>query len=315
MRRAEPSAQRSRGRRPTVRRRSHLGPVRTGAVVLTLVVALGACSSTEPTDAGDGAAASPTTTSTAAEPPTTVEPAAMDPRSRLARRLAAETDDPDAARNATTGLDQGVVDRLMAATGGDLERSSVLDYTPERAPDEQIDSLWLFSWGFRIDPASGIAPVELTDTPPPIETLEAGPVNRAIAEAAADFVERRPVPIVAQWEVARELDRLGVPDVISVEPITTPEGATIYLSTPGVIQEGQQLAAAAGIDPGRAGIITFDRLAGSSLLVADKLGLDAAVPESVRLPAEYDPESGQLWTRSLQAWLPVDLLGRSYFAE
>ncbi|MCD9624714.1 hypothetical protein [Rhabdothermincola salaria] len=302
-----------------MRRRPHARLIRSGAAVVAVVVALGACdSSGREDDAGNGVGTRGSTpVSTATEAPTTtiVEPTAMDARSRLARRLALETQDPDAARTVAAELDQGVVDRLIEATDGDLEDSPVLGYTPDRAADEQIDSLWLFSWGFRIDPASGIAPVGLTDTPPPIESLRPGPVNRAIAEAAADFVERHPVPIVAQWEVARELDRLGVPDVISVEPITTPEGETVYLSTPGVIQEGQRLAAAAGVDPGRAGIITFDRLAVGSLLVADTLRLDAVVPEGVRLPVEYDPESGQLWTRSLEAWLPVDLLGRSYFAE
>jgi hypothetical protein len=239
----------------------------------------------------------------------------MDSRSRLARRLAAETHDQEAARDAARNLDQGVLDRLIRVTGGDFERSPVLSYTPEVAADDQIDSLWLFSWGFRIDPGSGVAPVELADPPPPMEALRPGPVNRAIAEEAAELVQRHPVPIIAQWEVARELDRLGVPDVISVEPLRTADGEITYLSTPGVIEEGRRLATAAGVVPGRAGIITFDWLAVGSLLAAGQLGLDAVVPESIQLPAEHDPESGQLWTRSLEAWLPVDLLGRSYFAE
>ena len=68
-------------------------------------------------------------------------------------------------------------------------------------------------------------------------------------------------------------------------------------------------------DPGRAGVVTFEQLAVGSLLAADRFGLDAVVPDGVRLPAAYDPESGQLWTRSLEAWLPVDLLGRGYLAR
>lgn len=291
----------------------------TRSGVVASVMILAACASTHRGDEGGNSGSTTgtgtATSATAGPTTTTADRTAMDPRSRLARRLAAETDDHDAAQTTAMNLDQGVLDRLIQVTDGDLEHSPVLSYTPDVAPDDQIDSLWLFSWGFRIDPATGIAPVELTDTPPPIETLRPGPVNRAIAELAAEFVERHPVPIIAQWEVARELERLGVPSVTSVEPTRTPDGQTIYLSTPGVIEEGQRLVTAAGIDPGRAGIITFDRLAVGSLLVAHKLGLDAVVPDSIRLPAEYDPESGQLWTRSLDAWLPVDLLGRAYFAE
>ena len=62
---------------------------------------------------------------------------------------------------------------------------------------------------------------------------------------------------------------------------------------------------------GRAGVITFSALAFPGVMAARQGGLDAAVPVGAVLPTEYDPESGQLWTRSLEAWLPVDLFGRA----
>jgi hypothetical protein len=237
----------------------------------------------------------------------------MDDRSRLVRRIAAERGELPAVQAAVTGLDQGVLDRLIADTKSDLEGSPILTYQPDRIDDAQVDSLWLFSWGYRIDPNAGIGPVNLTDPPPPLEALQPGPVNAAIAKTAADFVARHPVPIIAQWEIARELEKLGVRNVISVEPKKSPDGKTIYLSTPGVVAEGKRLASEANIPVGRAGVITFTDLAVGGIMASRLGGLDgAAVPASVQLPTDYDAESGQLWTRSLEAWLPVDLLGRAY---
>ena len=40
-------------------------------------------------------------------------------------------------------------------------------------------------------------------------------------------------------------------------------------------------------------------------------GMTADVPKSAVLPARYDPESGQTWTRQRSAWVPIDLLGRA----
>jgi len=238
----------------------------------------------------------------------------MDDRSRLARRLAVELDDPETAERVVAGLEDWLVDLVVTATGGAIEGSPLLSSTPATMPDEQVESLWLFSWGYRIAPTAGIGPVELMDTPPPIEALEPGPVNAAIAREAARFVADHPVPIIAQWEIARELHRLGVDGVIAVEPVREADGTLHYLSTPDVITEGQRQAAEAGITVGRAGVITFAPLAFGSVAAACLGGLDAAVPAGADLPREYDPESGQLWTRSLEAWVPVDLFGRTFLA-
>lgn len=236
-----------------------------------------------------------------------------DPRSRLARRLTAELGDPAAVVAAVEHLDQGVLDLVLAAIGGDIEASPVLSSELRRVLDEEVDSLWLFSWGFRIDPRSGRAAVELLDEPPPMADLEPGPVNAEIARVAAGFVERYPVPVIAQWEIAGELERLGVPDVAAVEPEIGPDGSTVYLSTPDVIEVGRRLATERGWAVRRAGVITFQSLAVGSLLAMSHAGLDAGVPAGVELPSTFDTESGQLWTRSLEAWLPVDLFGRAIF--
>lgn len=236
----------------------------------------------------------------------------MDARARLARRLEAESVDPTVAEKVAANLDDWQIEALVELTHGDLESGPGLSRRAPVAPNDSIDSLWLFSWGYRITATSGFTPLQLTDPPPPVDAIEPGPVNAAIARVAAEFVAARPVPIVAQWEVALELEELSIEDVLSVEPVQKPDGHVEYLSTPDVVTVGQRMAADAGLDVGQAGVITFAELAFGGCLVAQRGGLVAAIPSGTELPEEYDAESGQLWTRSLEAWLPVDLLGRIF---
>lgn len=145
-----------------------------------------------------------------------------------------------------------------------------------------------------------------------MEALQPGPINEELARAAAAFVRRNPVPIIAQWEVARVLRELGVSDVISVEPKIAPDGTVTYLTTPDVVTEGARMAAEAGIDVGHAGVLCFEDHVVGCLLAARKGGLEADVPTGVTLPSDYDDQSGQLWTRSVADWFPVDILGRAF---
>jgi hypothetical protein len=261
-----------------------------------------------PVAPGSTAAGAPITPATV--PGTTV--ALTGPRSALAGRLTRELGDAQVASTVAAGLEQDTLDGLVTMTGGDLAGSPQLTYTPSTVPDEQIDSLWVFSFGDRIDPASGHEPVTLADPPVPMDEVSPGPVNEALAHAAADFVRVHPVPIIAQWEVARVLQQLGVPNVISVEPPKNADGSVAYLNTPEVSVFGQRLAAARGTAVGHAGILCVKDMAVTCELSARATGLHAAdVPAGVTLPSSYDPDSGQLWTRSMAAWIPIDLFGRT----
>jgi hypothetical protein len=120
------------------------------------------------------------------------------------------------------------------------------------------------------------------------------------------------MPIIAQWEIARVLDQLGVDNVISVEPQINPDGSVVYLSSPAVAVEGLRMAQERGLDVGRAGVLCIPDFAVGCLVSARRAGLQADVPAGVEVPSDYDPESGQLWTRSREAWLPIELLGRTY---
>lgn len=284
-----------------------------GLVLLSMAVA--GCGG----GSSDGDAAKATTT----EAPTTTEaeattssteavPVPTDARGQLALRLGTELDAPQLGEQVVAELDDGLVDQLQTMAGGDIMGSPKLSYDPDTIPADDVDSLWVFSYGFRFaDEGQDPDGLQVGETPPPMDELVPGPTNEALAQAAADFVEDHPVPIVAQWEVAQVLEEMGVPDVISVEPDVAADGTVTYLSTKGVADKGLTLAEEAGVPVGQAGVLCFADHAVRCLLTAEAAGMTAGVPAGVELPDEYDPESGQAWTRSREAWIPVDLLGRS----
>ena len=74
--------------------------------------------------------------------------------------------------------------------------------------------------------------------------------------------------------------------------------------------KGLRLMGAQGQQPGHAGILCFSEHAQRGVLTARAAGMTADAPDGVTLPAAYDPESGQDWTRQRETWIPVDLLGR-----
>lgn len=233
-----------------------------------------------------------------------------DPRSQLAARLSDELGDADAANGIVAAMDDGAVSGAERLADGDIGSSPWLAYRPSTVPAGEVDSLWVFSYGYRLaDSSAGAVPIG--GSVPPMDDLLPGPTNGALAEAATQFVKTHPVPIVAQWEVARVLSDLGVEGVISVEPDVAADGKVTYLSTAGVAAKGLAAMRAAGEDPGHAGVLCFGDHAVRCLLTMRSIGMTADVPEGVDLPDEYDPESGQAWTRSVETWIPVDLAGRA----
>lgn len=280
------------------------------AVLLCAACSTGGGAAPEPVDAA------PTTTETPAAPTSTTAVTTtsvpLDTRSALRERLEVELGDTALAATVVEQVDDWLLPRIEQMTGGDILGSDLLSYAPSTAAAASIDSLWVFSWGFRIESSTELGPVGLTDPPPPMEALQPGPINEQLARIAAAFVRRHPVPIIAQWEVARVLRELGVTDVISVEPQIAPDGTVTYLSTPDVVTEGVRMAAEAGVEVGHAGVLCFEDHAVGCLLAAGKGGLEADVPTGVTLPSDYDDQPGQLWTRSAADWFPVDILGRAF---
>lgn len=278
------------------------------AATAALLVSCGSGSSSDGAADPSTTTAPATTTSTGATS-TTATP--TDARGQLEQRLGAELEDPASAAAIVGAMDDTAVSAAEDLADGDIAGSPWLAYQLTPVLADEIDSLWVFSFGYRFRDGSTAPAVPLGGTPPPMDQLVPGPTNEALAQAAADFVEDHPVPIVAQWEVAQVLEEMGVEDVISVEPDIAADGTVTYLSTTGVAEKGLGLLADEGIEPGHAGVLCFADHAVRCVLSAEDAGLTADAPAGVLLPLDYDPESGQEWTRSRETWIPIDLAGRA----
>ena len=251
-------------------------------------------------DGGDdasGAAAATTieeATTTSSTPATTAPATFAD---GLLARWGDELDDPALAQALVDGLGPEGVSQLEGLVGLDAVLTDPLvGMDPPTVPDDEVDSVVVYAFGNRVA-ADG--------------TLSPGPVNEALAEATAAFVADHPVPVFAQWEVADLLTGSGVPDVTSIDPDTGPDGEVVYLSTAGVAEKAVGLAGEQGVDLGQVGVIGFADHAVRCVLTSRAAGMtDAAVPAGVDLPGEYDPASGQEWTRDREAYLLTDLQGR-----
>ena len=230
-------------------------------------------------------------------------------RAELERRLIEELGDAELAAVAARRPDDELIDQLRARVGDAIGSTPVLSYHPPTVADDDVDTLWVLAFGYRLSPTAAThGPGEI----PPMSDLVPGPINEALAREAADFVAHTPVPIVAQWEVAEVLDSMGVTNVISVEPDVAADGTVVYLSTADVLRKGLALAAAQGIDAGQAGVLGHRDHVSRCLLTAADVGMTGAVPASVRLPKVYDAESGQPWTRSRADFVPLDVFARMF---
>jgi hypothetical protein len=199
-----------------------------------------------------------------------------DYRTALAKRLAKEYDDKALAQQVVTGLSDETVASLEAKVPlADVATSPFLAYTPPRVAANAVDSLVVFAFGNRLGDASD---------------LQAGPTNEALAKQVLRFVSKHSVPVYAQTEIATQLQAAGVQDVTSIDAVT---------------------AQAAGEELGTVGIVGFADHSVRCVLTARKAGMtSAAVPKGMKLPAIYDPDSNQSWTRTRAAYLPTDLIGR-----
>ena len=267
------------------------------AVALALVVVLASCGSDGGDDGGAAETGAPATTTTEEAPTTTSTTAPATFADGLVARWTDELGDAALAQELVDGLGADGVAQFEALVGLDaVFTDPLVSMVPPTVPADVVDSVVVYAFGNRVA-ADG--------------TLSAGPMNEDLAQATADFVAEHPVPVFAQWEVAELLVDQGVADVTSIDPDTGPDGEVVYLSTAGVAEKAVTLADDAGVDLGQVGVIAFADHAVRCVLTSEAAGMaGAAVPEGVDLPGEYDPESGQAWTRDRVTYLLTDLQGR-----
>ncbi len=272
-------------------------------VALLATATLAACGSDGGGDDEAATSAATVTTegaTTTPTPPSTIAPATF--ADGLVARWGDELGDPALAQSLVDGLGPDGVAQFEARVGLEaVFTDPLVAMVPPTVPDDEVDSLVVYAFGNRMA-ADG--------------TLSAGPTNEALAQVVEDFVAEHPVPVFAQWEVADLLAESGVGDITSIDPDTGPDGEVVYLSTAGVAEKAVTLAEQQGVDLGQVGVIGFADHAVRCVLTSRAAGMaGAAVPEGVDLPSEYDPQSGQEWTRDQQTYLLTDLQGRLLAAQ
>jgi hypothetical protein len=136
---------------------------------------------------------------------------------------------------------------------------------------------------------------------------EPGPVNLALAEVAVRLHEATGARVWAQWEVAEAIGgRLGDGMVEAIYPDRDDHGEPRYLDTGRVVRA--ILARGGGSTAlGTVAVVALRDHAWRCVRICQRHGLAAGVPEGLALPSDYDPGSGQPWTRDRLAYLLHDL--------
>ena len=200
-------------------------------------------------------------------------------RTAIRARLKAQIDDP-AAVEALSGF---VLDE-------------VLTWRAETLEIRRADAIVAFAFGNQRAPNGNQQP---------------GPMNQQLADLVVKIHRAINKPIYAQWEIARAIGaRVPKAMLTPIYPTITPEGEVIYLSTTGVAATAAELAG--GADKlGRVVVVAFREHSLRAVRTARRAGMDAYAPAGMALPSQYDPRSGQPWTRNRLAFMLYEIRTRA----
>lgn len=215
-------------------------------------------------------------------------------RSELVDRLHAEWNDHGLACSVVMSVQDSTIDTWSGVVAiMEVATTPLLSY---RAPAESgpVDAVLVYAFGHR----------------GPDGAREPGPVNRALAHSAAELAHVEGVPVFAQTEPAIVLRELGVEGLTEIELSRRPDGTVIYQSTDDFTRAVASLRNGDGPSFGHVAVVAFADHVGRCVLSARAAGFDAVCSGRAAVVDEYDPESTQPWTRSREAYLPVDLAMR-----
>lgn len=201
-------------------------------------------------------------------------------------------------------------DEVLAKQVSEMIYDICLISQPKECPVSEVDSILALAFGNRPNAKSGnsLLPGEQE------ELADPGLTNEQLADAVYELYSQRPVSIYAQWEIARFLvSKYQLVNVVSIEPTFTSQGKIEYLSTLGVVQQAVIIAKGAA-NLGTCAVIGHHDHVRRCIMTAESCGLRAFKPEGITLPSDYDPESGQVWTRSRALYVPIDLAARLQMA-
>lgn len=215
----------------------------------------------------------------------------MDDRAEPQRTEASLADRNSRIADLTGWLAAELGDPAQAAAFARFVQDNALTWHAPAADSARFRTILAFTFGNRMDSNGNRAP---------------GPVNEAVAAAAAEVQRRSGAVVYAQWEVAEPLATL-LPEatVIPIYPDRDSRAEPVYLGTQAVVRRVVGLAGGAGLGP--VGIVAFKDHLRRCVATARALGLDAHAPEGIAMPDRYDPLSGQPWCRDRLAYLLHDM--------
>ena len=159
----------------------------------------------------------------------------------------------------------------------------------------QITSIIAYAFGNRILPNGNRFP---------------GPMNEALADLVIQVHKETNAPVYVQWEIAEAIgDRIASEKLTVINPVLDAQANVVYLSTAGVasaiikcVGDPQEL--------GKVAVIAFNDHLYRCIQISRAAGMDAHAPEGYSMPNNYDPHSGQPWTRNRLTYLVTDIKAR-----
>ncbi|MGY3569775.1 hypothetical protein [Vibrio paucivorans] len=171
--------------------------------------------------------------------------------------------------------------------------NNLLTWKGEELPLDQADSILAYAFGNRLMPNGNQVP---------------GPMNEALADTVVEIYEQTGKPVYAQWEIAQSIgDRIPAKDLHSINPVIAKDGSLTYLSTIGVAETAVEMS---GGDLGKTLVVGFYEHSLRTINTSKDFGIDAYAPAGIELPHEYDPESGQAWTREVKTFIMHEVRNR-----
>ena len=172
---------------------------------------------------------------------------------------------------------------------------NILNWKAPIIPVSQIDSIVAYAFGNRILPNGNRLP---------------GPMNEALADLVVQLHQKTNAPVYAQWEIAEAIaDRIASEKLNVINPVLDGQANVVYLSTAGVasailkhVGGSQKL--------GKVAVIAFNDHLYRCIKVSRAAGMDASAPAGYSMPSDYDPHSGQPWTRNRLTYVVADIKAR-----
>lgn len=219
--------------------------------------------------------------------------------------------DADFQRLVENELTSQLHDRATAAALAPIEVDVGFTWSLPTLPAVQLNSIVAYSFGNRPNAASGNTSSSGGNQ---AALPDPGPINELLADAVHQIHSLNPVPVYAQWEIARFLvSKYGMnsSNLFSVEPLIAADGTITYLSTDGVAVA--IIAHAGGTAAlGNVGVVGHRDHAKRCIETSVARQMKAYAAAEVSLPVVYDPLSGQSWTRNRHLYLVHDMYAQMY---